>query len=110
MNAGENRNVSREGTIMGEKKKLRNLPVPSRLIDRAAEAAGDAGDLGAELLYTGVDAATSVIGRLTSPPEEITKPPRRHDKKASGSAGASKRVGATVKRAAESRHKRNATK
>jgi hypothetical protein len=94
---------SQEGTIMGTKRRS-GLPEPSRVIDRAAEAAGDAGDLGAELLATGVDAATNVIARLTSSPEEVVKVPRRHAKQESGSA---KRAGATVKRAAEAAAREN---
>lgn len=86
---------------MGEKRRGSSLPDPARLVDRATEAAGDAGDLGAELVATGVDAATSVISRLTSSPEEIVGAPRRHAKQASGSTGPAKRTGATVKRAAE---------
>ena len=77
------------------------LPGPSRMMDRAAEAAGDAGDLGAELLSTGVDAVTSLIGGLTSAPEEVMAPPRRRSRQATGSGGAVKRTGATVKRAAK---------
>ena len=85
---------------MGEKRRGSSLPEPSRIIDRAAEAAADAGDLGAELLSTGVDATTSVIGRLTSSPEELVSAPRRHAKQPIG-PGTAKRTGATVKRAAE---------
>ncbi len=86
---------------MGEKRTRVSLPEPSRMIGRAAEAAADAGDLGAELLSTGVDAATGVIGRLTSVPEETTSSPRRQASRVSGSSGVGKRVGATVKRAAK---------
>ena len=92
---------------MGEKRRGSSLPGPARIIDRAAEAAGDAGDLGAELLSTGVDAATNVISRLTSSPEDFVKAPRRHSKQATGSAGAAKHTGATVKRAAEAAAREN---
>ena len=87
---------------MAKSRDVRNLPEPSKLIDRAAEAASDAGDLGAELLSTGVDAATEIYERLTSTPEEPMKPPRRHASKASGSAGTTGGTHTTVKRAAES--------
>lgn len=90
---------------MAKSREVRNLPEPGRIIDRAAEAAGDAGDLGAELLSTGVDAATEIFDRLTSTPEEPMKAPRRHATKATGSAGAPGRTHATVKRAAESAEK-----
>jgi hypothetical protein len=101
INSAENQNSFQGETIMGEKRRRNSLPGPSRLIGRATEAAGDAGDLGAELLSTGVDAATSVISRLTSSPEEPMKAPRRHAKQASGAAGVARRTGVTVKRAAE---------
>ncbi len=86
---------------MPKRRRTETLPEPSQLIDRAAEAASDAGDLGAELLSTGVDTATSVLSRLTSVPEEGMKPPRRHAQRAAGSSAAVNRTGATVKRAAE---------
>ncbi|HKO42403.1 MAG TPA: hypothetical protein VJU84_03885 [Pyrinomonadaceae bacterium] len=86
---------------MAERRRGARLPDPSRMVDRAAEAPGDAGDLGAELLATGVDAVTSLIGGLTSAPEEIVKAPRRRGNQGTGSAGPTRRVGATVKRAAK---------
>ena len=86
---------------MAERRRGARLPDPSRMVDRAAEAAGDAGDLGAELLSTGVDAVTSLIGGLTSAPEEVVGAPRRRANQGTGSAGSTKRVGATVKRAAQ---------
>ena len=85
---------------MAGRKRTQRLPEPSRMMDRAAEAAGDAGDLGAELLATGVDAVTSLIGGLAGRPEEVITPPRRRSIQATGSGGAVKRTGATVKRAA----------
>lgn len=84
---------------MAERSRGSRLPDPSRMVDRAAEAAGDAGDLGAELLSTGVDAVTSLIGGLTSAPEEVVRSPRRSGNQ--GSVGVTKRTGATVKRAAQ---------
>ena len=86
---------------MADRRRGARLPEPSRMMDRAAEAAGDAGNLGAELLSTGVDAVTSLIGGLTSAPEEVVRAPRRRGNQGTGSAGATKRVGATVKRAAQ---------
>ena len=86
---------------MAERSRGSRLPDPSRVVDRAAEAAGDAGDLGAELLSTGVDAVTRLIGGLTSAPEEVVRAPRRTGNKGAGSAGVTKRTGATVKRAAQ---------
>ena len=86
---------------MAERRRGARLPDPSRVVDRAAEAAGDAGGLGAELLATGVDAVSSLIGSLTSAPEEVVKAPRRRGNQGMGSAGSTKRVGATVKRAAK---------
>lgn len=85
---------------MAERRRGARLPDPSRMVDRAAEAAGDAGDLGAELLSTGVDAVTSLIGGLTSAPEEVVRAPRRRANQGTGSTGATRRAGATVKRAA----------
>ena len=85
---------------MADRKRRARVPEPSTMVDRAAEAAGDAGDLGAELLATGVDAVTSLIGGLTSAPEEVVRAPRRRGNQGTGSAGATRRVGATVKRAA----------
>lgn len=85
---------------MGERRRGSRLPGPSRMVDRAAEAAGDASDLGAELLSTGVDAVTRLIGGLTSAPEEVVRAPRRTGNQGTRSAGATRRVGATVKRAA----------
>jgi len=92
---------------LGEKRRRISLPEPALLIGRATEAAGDAGDLGAELLSTGVDAATNVISRLTSLPEEPASSPRRQANQATGSRGVAKRVGATVKRAAKTAAKEN---
>lgn len=86
---------------MADRRRGARLPEPSRMVDRAAEAAGDAGDLGAELLSTGLDAVTSLIGGLTSAPEEVVRGPRRRANQGTGTAGATKRAGATVKRAAE---------
>ena len=91
---------------MADRRRGGRLPDPSRMVDRAAEAAGDAGDLGAELLSTGVDAVTSLIGGLTSAPEEVVKAPRRRANQGSGATGA-KRVGATVKRAAKTMAREN---
>ena len=89
---------------MAERRRDNRLPDPSRMVDRAAEAAGDAGDLGAELLSTGVDAVASLIGGLTSSPEEVVRAPRRRTNQGTGAA---KRVGATVKRAAQAMAKEN---
>lgn len=86
---------------MADRRRGARLPEPSRMVDRAAEAAGDAGDLGAELLSTGLDAVTSLIGGLTSAPEEVVRGPRRRANQGTGTAGATKRAGATVKRAAQ---------
>ena len=86
---------------MADRRRGARLPDPSRMVDRAAEAAGDAGDLGAELLSTGVDAVTSLIGGLSSAPEEVVRAPRRRANQGTGSAGTTKRAGATVKRAAK---------
>ena len=86
---------------MAERRRGARLPDPSRVVDRAAEAAGDAGGLGAELLATGVDAVSSLIGSLTSAPDEVVKAPRRRGNQGTGSAGSTRRVGATVKRAAK---------
>ena len=86
---------------MADRRRGARLPEPSGMVDRAAEAASDAGNLGAELLSTGVDAVTSLIGGLTSAPEEVVRAPRRRGNQGTGSAGATKRVGATVKRAAQ---------
>lgn len=92
---------------MAERRRGNRLPDPSRMVDRAAEAAGDAGGLGAELLSTGVDAVTRLIGGLTSAPEEVVSSPRRRANQGSGSAGGAKRVGATVKRAAQAMAREN---
>ena len=92
---------------MAERKRGTRLPDPSRMVDRAAEAAGDAGGLGAELLSTGVDAVTSLIGSLTSTPEDVVRAPRRRANQGTGTAGATKRVGATVKRAAQAMAREN---
>lgn len=86
---------------MAERRRGSRLPDPSRMVDRAAEAAGDAGDLGAELLSTGVDAVTSLIGGLTSAREEVVRAPLRRGNQGTRSAVATRRVGATVKRAAQ---------
>ena len=86
---------------MAERRRGARLPDPSRVVDRAAEAAGDASGLGAELLATGVDAVSSLIGGLTSAPEEVVKAPRRKGNRWTGSAGSTNRAGATVKRAAK---------
>ena len=91
---------------MAERRRGARLPDPSRVVDRAADAAGDAGDLGAELLSTGVDAVTRLIGGLTSAPEEVVGAPRRRANQGTGSAGA-RRVGATVKRAAQAMAREN---
>ena len=92
---------------MAERRRGSRLPDPSRMVDRAAEAAGDAGDLGAELLSTGVDAVSSLIGTLTSASEEVVRAPRRRGNQGTGSAATTKRVGATVKRAAQTMAQEN---